>query len=110
MEVEGLPGRWVVLYVRAAIPNPVRRAHLLPSVEVGAAAFELYDTLGSGDSRFTRLTHAAHTLAHLRISGSVAGFAARLATGLPGSALTGRESHPLDDKQDFRNYRSSFPS
>jgi hypothetical protein len=42
-------------------------------------------------------------LAHLRIVEDLAIIAARLATGLLGSALTGRDSHPLDDKQDFSN-------
>jgi len=41
-------------------------------------------------------------LAHLRIGGYLTIPTARLATGLPGSALTGRDSHPLDDKQDFK--------
>ena len=36
------------------------------------------------------------------------GSGARLATGLPGSALAGRDSHPLDDIQDFRS--SATPS
>jgi hypothetical protein len=41
-------------------------------------------------------------LAYLRIDGNLTILAARLTTGPPGSALTGRDSHPLDDKQDFR--------
>ena len=44
----------------------------------------------------------AHTLARLRINIPVAEDAARLATGLPGSALTGRDSHPLDDFSTFQ--------
>ena len=39
----------------------------------------------------------AHTLAYLRINTVVTDDTARLATGLPGSALTGRDLHPLDD-------------
>ena len=43
-----------------------------------------------------------HVLAHLRIAGrSVAPDVARFATGLPCSALTGRDSHPLDDVPHF---------
>jgi hypothetical protein len=37
----------------------------------------------------------------LRINQSVTALAARLATGLPGSALAGRDSHPLDDRPNF---------
>jgi hypothetical protein len=43
----------------------------------------------------------AHPLACLRIARSVSGSTARLASDLLGSALVGRDSHPLDDKQDF---------
>jgi hypothetical protein len=35
---------------------------------------------------------------------------ARLAAGLPGSALARRDFHPLDDLQDFRSSACSFPS
>ena len=44
---------------------------------------------------------AAHLLACLRINRVIAGPTARLATGLPGSALAGRVSHPLDDRPNF---------
>jgi len=44
----------------------------------------------------------AHTFACLRINICVTADAARLATGLPGSALTGRDSHPLDDCSKFQ--------
>jgi hypothetical protein len=37
----------------------------------------------------------------LRINRVIAGSTARLTTGLPGSALAGRDSHPLDDKPNF---------
>ncbi len=39
----------------------------------------------------------AHMLARLRIAGAVTHVGARLTTDLPGSALIGRGSHPLDD-------------
>jgi len=48
-------------------------------------------------------------LTYLRINRHVAGTAARLVTGLPGSALTGRVSHPLDDYSDFQK-GFTFPS
>ena len=44
----------------------------------------------------------AHTFAYLRINASVTEDAARLATSLPGSALTGRDSHPPDDDSRFQ--------
>jgi hypothetical protein len=37
----------------------------------------------------------------LRINPAIAGRTARLATDLPGSALVGRDSHPLDDRPNF---------
>jgi len=37
----------------------------------------------------------------LRINRVIAGPTARLTTGLPGWALTGRDSHPLDDRPNF---------
>jgi hypothetical protein len=40
--------------------------------------------------------------AYLRINASITDDAARLATGLLGSALTGRDSHPLDDSSEFQ--------
>jgi hypothetical protein len=49
----------------------------------------------------SELTHVAHGLAHLRIHHRVTARVARLATGLPGWALAGRDSHSLDDKGDF---------
>jgi len=79
-----------------------------PTCEAGAAAFELPGSLGSGYMHISWPTHAAHMLACLRINQSITGLAARLATGLPGSALAGRDSPPLDDKHDFRSSTLSF--
>ena len=45
---------------------------------------------------------------YLRINRPVAGKAARLVTGLPGSALAGRDSHPLDDYSDFQKASPSL--
>jgi hypothetical protein len=58
-------------------------------------------TLGIGNQKLSRPHAAAHMLACLRINVAVAVDAARLATGLPGSALAGRVSHPLDDFSEF---------
>jgi len=51
---------------------------------------------------------AAHPLAHLRIAASVTGRVARLTAGLPGSALAGRDFHPLGCASGFRNAIASF--
>jgi len=59
-------------------------------------------TLGIGNQKLSRLHAAAHMLVCLRINAVVADSAARLTTGLPGSALAGRVSHPLDDFSEFR--------
>jgi hypothetical protein len=60
------------------------------------------EPLGTRENAFFRgWTPSAHTLAYLRINTLLAEAAARLATGLPGLALAGRASHPLDDTQDF---------
>jgi hypothetical protein len=60
----------------------------------------------------SELTHVAHRLAHLRIPRRVTETVARLATDLPGWALVGRDSHPLDDKRKFVTlpHRHSFPT
>jgi hypothetical protein len=53
-------------------------------------------------SAFSRLTTAAkRVFARLRIAERIAAPVARLATGLRGSALAGRDLHPLDDEQDL---------
>jgi hypothetical protein len=41
-------------------------------------------------------------------SGDIAASEARLATGLPGSALAGRVSHPLDDFSEFHELPHVF--
>jgi len=46
---------------------------------------------------FSTLIVAAHTPVYLRINTPITRNAARLTSGLPGSALTVRGSHPLDD-------------
>ena len=63
-------------------------------------AFRLHEALGTQNERyFVAATPPAHSLACLRIDDPVTAAAARL--HLPvwvGSPLTGRVSHPLDDK------------
>ena len=52
----------------------------------------------------------AHTFAYLRINAAVTDNTARLATGLPGSALAGRDLHPLDDSSEFQGGIITFLS
>ena len=51
--------------------------------------------------RFSGLNSTAHTLVCLRINPAVTGETARLTADLPGSALIGRDLHPLDDFSEF---------
>ena len=62
--------------------------------------------------RLSKLNHTAHSLARLRIAGrSVAPDVARRATGLPCSAVTGRDLHPLDNDSAFpKMTATSFPA
>jgi hypothetical protein len=96
-----LPGYWVVFFMRAATmtPRPVR---------LSLALYREQALLSSGarrprhrKSELSRLYAAAHMLTCLRINAAVTDNAARLATDLPGSALVGRVSHPLDDFSEF---------
>jgi two-component system response regulator HydG len=77
------------------------------NVEV-AIAFATNSRLGTRNIRYFRgRSPTAHALAHLRIAGRVTATVARLATGLGGSPLAGRVSHPLDDVPKFT--KSSHP-
>jgi hypothetical protein len=59
--------------------------------------------LGTRDNKvFGAAFPTAQWLVCLRIHRAVAYPMARLATGLPGSALAGRDLHPLDDKPNLR--------
>ena len=55
----------------------------------------------AGSKRVTGLNSTAHLLARLRINRDVTVATARLAADPPGSALIGRDSHPLDDCSEF---------
>jgi len=89
------------LHARRRQDTPSDALALSPYIEGGAAAFMKRVTLGIGNQELSRLHAAAHLLACLRINAAVADDAARLATGLPGSALAGRVLHPLDDFSEF---------
>ena len=86
------------------------RANYLAGRVAPFAHFSVATLLPSGPSRpwalpelsFRWLTPRAHMFACLRINATVTDDAARLTTGLPGSALTGRGLHPLDDNSEFQ--------
>lgn len=54
---------------RAAIPNPAPCAPISPPNVGSATAFEIPSPLGSGNTHLSAPTHAAHSLACLRIAG-----------------------------------------
>ncbi len=88
---------------RATIPNPVRNANLSPTRSRSALLPSSYHAPSAPETiRISGPTHAAHALACLRIAEPVSESVARLATGLPGSALAGSVSHPQDDSRDFQ--------
>jgi hypothetical protein len=60
------------------------RGSLANFIETSTTAFELQDALGTGDMGISRLTHAAHAFAHLRIAKHVTVIGARLTTNLLG--------------------------
>ena len=103
----GFPGRPASYAPRAGTPPDARppcpfvaAATLLPSGNRTPWA--------SGMGGFEADCSLARMLTYLRINRPVAGTAARLVTGLPGSALTGRDSHPLDDYSDFQRASPSL--
>lgn len=105
---KGLPGYWTIPVKRAAIPNPVHCAAARP-LQRPALLPSSFQTLSALETAtLSRLPHAAHLLARLRFAVSVAEHVARLASGVPGSALAGRDSHPLDDQRDFQRATACF--
>jgi hypothetical protein len=74
-----------------------------------AAAFRRGKSLGTRDKQvFGAAFPTAQRLACLRINRVVATPIARRATGLPGSALAGRDWHPLDGKPNLRKSSQDF--
>jgi hypothetical protein len=68
------------------------------------AAFQDGKPLGIREHKvFGAAFPTAQRFVCLRINRAVATPTARLTTGLLGSALAGRDSHPLDDKLNFPN-------
>ena len=98
----GLPGSWVVLFLRAVVVHPAGRNPPALLLRGAAIAFELSNALGTQNGIvFVAAFPTAHTLARLRIAGRVTASVARLATGLGGPPLAGRGLHPLDDCSAF---------
>ena len=78
-------------------PRRPRRPHL-PSCRRRHYCLQDLRYLGlTPEFPFRWLNVMAHTFAYLRINAVVTDDTARLATSLPGAALAGRDSHPLDD-------------
>jgi hypothetical protein len=69
---------------------------VVPSVRAPVTHAARYNII-SPINTMTSLLVAARTPVYLRINTTVTRNAARLTYGLPGSALTVRGSHPLDD-------------
>ena len=93
-----LPVYRIVPSMRAPVTHAARSAVPSPqSVGDGAAAFRRNKALGTWKKTFSTLIVAARMPVYLRINMSITRNAARLTSGLPGSALTVRGSHPLDD-------------
>jgi len=88
---EGLPGSWVVLFVRAVVEHPAGYDPSLPLPlfeEIhgkAVVAFRRNRTLGIRNGiAFEAANPTAHTLACLRFAGRVTGTGARLTTGSGG--------------------------
>ena len=105
----GLPGAWIVLFLRAVVVHPAgcgRPSALLRRDRRRLRVIR--HPRPPGRHRFRGRIPTAHTLAYLRIAGRVCASGARLATGWAGSPFAGRGSHPLDDEPNFM--KSSHPS
>ncbi len=95
----GLPGSWGALPVHAPLCDPGgtaapdHRALALP-LQRDDVAFRYFDGVGSHDTLFSGLNHAAYTLAVYASQPSSRTVHARLASGW-WSSLAGRDSNPL---------------
>lgn len=108
---QGLPGYWVILFVRAMAIYLADRTVTIALSRWRSCCLQAFRDLGlCRDYPFVGWLTMAHTFAYLRINDVVTDDAARLATGLPGSALTGRDSHPLDDYSEFQGAIASLLS
>ena len=93
---------------RGRPPRRVRRP-LRPLAVTTTAAFRDGKPLGTREHKvFGAAFPTAQLLVCLRINREVAPSTARLTAGLPGSALAGRDLHPLDDKPNLRKSPQDF--
>ena len=108
-EEKGLPGFWVVLFVRAVVEDPAGCGPLLALVGGAAAAFRQSNALGTRKViGFVAAWPTAPSLACLRIAAPVAGCAARLATG-PGGLTPDRAGFaPAGRRTGFHEVIASF--
>lgn len=115
---KGLPGSWVVLLFVAVVTHLAGCDVPSPfiAVTITMADTRQMKTLGTPDGFISRLDSHGPSLACLRINEHLTVNAARLATSLPGLALAGRDSHPLDNISEFHKviayfnpFRPEFP-
>jgi hypothetical protein len=110
---QGLPGFWIVLFTRAAANYPAGCMSLSPIFfcERHAMAFQKDQPLGTRNRN--NFVAGTPRLIVSRTYASTRSLPAALQDSLPtrlGSVLIGRDSHPLDDKLDFRKNRILLPS
>ena len=87
--------------MRAEDKHSAESAAISPIDDDGDAAFQDLCTLGTRNKPLSKPNPPAHIFACLRFDPVVSDDAARLATGLLGSALAGRVSHPQGDSPCF---------
>lgn len=103
-----LPGYWATLSCRATLQDPAECGRRLARYRRRRCCLQEARLPGpSGTSRFEAFIAAQH-LACLRIAAAIAGPGARLASGLLGSALAGRDPPPLDDCSEFHQLPHHF--
>jgi hypothetical protein len=106
---EALPGFWAVLLSRAVVGDPAECSAVLPSCRQQRCCLQDSRFLGHSVSHcFEAVLTRPMPLRAYASSGDITAPEARLATGLPGSALAGRVSHPLDDFSEFHELPHVF--
>jgi hypothetical protein len=100
MRVSQVPGS-SLRSCRGHVPRRVHRPLALRGDD--AAAYGVRELLGTRNAALSWLDRRGPFARRLRIAGVVTSTVARLATGLWGSTLAGRASHPPDDIPEFRS-------
>jgi hypothetical protein len=90
-----VPGRPLSFVPKSHNPAEVRR-HLAHVGDGDAAFRHARGPRHLASRNFGALLPPARPFVHLRIAADVAAIVARLTSGLPGSALAGRDSHPRE--------------